>query len=187
MVKEFLSLVGRLEHTIILDVLADIPGKHTLTHHRCQEVLIAVLGRAKYLELIVLVAFHLVGCVSTDDIDDILGLEAFLERNDSLDGCTQLIACLDTFAGMHAVVAIAAILLKVRLAEIVKQCLAAAHRRFGIICGFVEQLLANLLFGNGFSLHELLQFLQVFLGVESDALALTPITSGTSCRLIVSF
>ena len=67
-----------------------------------------------------------------------------------------------------------------------QQNLAAAERRLGIGCGFQQQLFAYLLLGQRFTLHELLEFLQVFVDIKCYTLAFTSVTTGTSRLLIVA-
>ena len=68
-----------------------------------------------------------------------------------------------------------------------QQCLAPAHGRFGISSGFQQKLLAYFLFCHRFSLHELFQFLQVFVCIKSQALAFAAVSAGTSCLLVIPF
>ena len=68
-----------------------------------------------------------------------------------------------------------------------QQRLSAAYRRFGISSSFQQKLFAYFLFCYRFALHELFQFLQVFIGIKGNALSFTPVSSGTSCFLIISF
>ena len=185
--EKLLAFFSGFEHTIVLNVLADVSREHALTHDRSQEILVPAVGRAEDFELVMLVTLNLVGGIATDYVDYILGLEALFEHNDGLDGRTQFVTGLDALAGMDAVVAIAAVVLVVGLAEVVQQCLAATHRRLGIVGRLVEKLFSNLLLIEWLALHELLKLEQVLLGIESDALAFTAITSGTSGLLVITF
>ena len=87
---------------------------------------------------------------------------------------------------MQTVVAVVAVVSVILLAEVVQQHLAAAHTGLGVCCGFCQQLSADVLFSNGFAFHELVEFLQVLMGIEGDAHALAAVASCTSCFLIVS-
>ena len=51
----------------------------------------------------------------------------------------------------------------------------------------MQQLAADILFGDGFPLHEFLEFLQVFLRIKGDAEAFPAVASGPSGLLIVAF
>ena len=68
-----------------------------------------------------------------------------------------------------------------------QQCLAPAHGRFGISSGFQQKLLANFLFCHRFPLHELFQFLQVFVCIKGYALTFTAISTGAPRFLVISF
>ena len=88
---------------------------------------------------------------------------------------------------MQTVVAGAAVLDLIVLAEVVEQQLSAARIRLGICHGFHQQLLSDFLLGDRLALHELLQFLDVLVAVECDALAFLSVSASTSCLLIISF
>ena len=68
-----------------------------------------------------------------------------------------------------------------------QQCFPAAYRRFSIRGSLQQKLFAYFLLCHGLSLHELLQFLQVFVRIKSNTLSFASISSGTSCFLIISF
>ena len=68
-----------------------------------------------------------------------------------------------------------------------QQRLAPAYGRFGISSGFQQKLLSNFLLCHRFSLHELLELLQVFVCIKGYALTFTTISSGASCLLVISF
>ena len=68
-----------------------------------------------------------------------------------------------------------------------QQRLAPAYGRFGISSGFQQKLLANFLLCHRFSLHELFQFLQVFVCIKGYALTFTAISTGTSGLLVIPF
>ena len=87
---------------------------------------------------------------------------------------------------MHAVVAAAAVLLGVLLAEIVQQRFAAAHGTLGIGDRLQQQQLADLLLGDRFALHEFLQFLNILITIKGNATSLAAVAAGTSGLLIVS-
>ena len=68
-----------------------------------------------------------------------------------------------------------------------QQDFSPAYGSFGISGSLQKQLLSDLLFRHRFSLHEFFQLLQVFIGIKSDALALTAIAAGSSGFLVISF
>ena len=68
-----------------------------------------------------------------------------------------------------------------------EQHLTTTYRRFGIGSRLCQQLASDILFGNGFAFHKFLEFLEVFIAIESNTLAFSAITSGTSRLLIIAF
>ena len=91
------------------------------------------------------------------------------------------------FFGIYAVITVFAIILEIFFSEIMQQQLAAANGAFGIGCGFFKQLLANLLFCERLAFHELLEFLKVFVRIESDALPFAPVAPGATRFLVLAF
>src|SRR5690606_41431986 len=71
--------------------------------------------------------------------------------------------------------------------EIMEQELSARHGSFSITHHFLQQRLANFLFGNRFSAHELFELFYVLIGIKGKAMAFSPIPSGTTCFLIIAF
>ena len=68
-----------------------------------------------------------------------------------------------------------------------QEYLSTTYGRFGIRRRFQQQLFSDFLFRYRLSLHELLQFLQVLVGIEGDALSFPSIPSGPSGFLIIAF
>ena len=152
--QECLALSGHLYDAIVLDILGQIVGKHTLTDHSQQEFLVTLFGTTKHVELIVLVTLYLGCCVTHHHVGNVFWLEALTQRDDRLDCCAQLLSSLYSFLGLQAVVTVAAIILLIGLAKVVQQRSSPAHRRLGIIARLQQQLFPDLLLGNGFALHE---------------------------------
>ena len=67
-----------------------------------------------------------------------------------------------------------------------EQHLASAYRCLGVCGSLLQQLLADVLFCHGLALHEFLQLLQVFVGVESDAYTFASVASCASRLLVVA-
>ena len=103
-----------------------------------------------------LVTAYLVGASAHQHINNIFGAETLSGGYHSLDGALQFLPEFHLFARMQTVVAVAAVLNLIFLAEIVQQNLAAAHTRLGIILSLRQQLTANLLFRHRFALNQLL-------------------------------
>ena len=80
-----------------------------------------------------------------------------------------------------------AVLLMIFFTEVMKQHFPAADRRFCIGSRFLQQLSADILFSNRLVLHKLLQFSEVFTGIEGDTYTLASITSGSTRFLIITF
>ena len=68
-----------------------------------------------------------------------------------------------------------------------EQRLAAAHRALGIGDRLLQEQFADLLFGDGLALHEFLEFLDILVAVEGQAVALAAVTSGAAGLLVVAF
>ena len=130
--------------------------------------------------------YDVVGAAALDEVDDILLAEILLERQHRLEGYHQLLLCLYPLLGVQTVVAVAAVVLVIFLTEVVKQYASAAYRRLGIGCRLLEQLPAYVLLVEGFALHEFLELVQVFVGVEGYADALASIPACASGLLVVS-
>lgn len=74
---------GQLQQAIMLNVLTDETGNHSLTDHRIPYIGVVVvdgLAIAKLLKLVVVVAYDVVGGTAAHKVDDILLVEAFLHR-----------------------------------------------------------------------------------------------------------
>src|SRR5690606_37123793 len=67
-----------------------------------------------------------------------------------------------------------------------QELLSSTNCRFCIRNCFKNQLPANFLFCNWFSLEKFLQFLNVFIAVKGDAFPFAAVTSGSSGFLIVA-
>ena len=184
--QERLAFLGHLDDAIVLDVLGEIIGKHTLPDNRHEELLVTFLGTAEDLQFVVLVALYLGRGVTHHHMGDIFGLEALPQGEYRINGGTQLLSRLDAFLGLEAVVAVATVVLIVGLAEVVQQGAPAAHRRLGIVARLEQQLFADFLLRYGLTLHEFLQLIQVLAGIEGDALAFAAITSRASRLLIIA-
>ena len=133
-----------------------------------------------------LVGYDVVGSPSFHEVDNVFGTEILLHRIHGLQHDEQLLLAVDLGLRVQAVVAVAAVVGFIFLAEIVEEHFPPAYRRLGIGSRLLEQLPPDILFGHRLSLHELLQFLEVLVRVEGDALTLTAIAPRASCFLVVS-
>ena len=71
--------------------------------------------------------YDVVGAATLDEVDDILLAEILLERQHRLEGYHQLLLCLYPLLGVQTVVAVAAVVLVIFLAEVVEQYASAAY------------------------------------------------------------
>ena len=88
--------------------------------------------------------------------------------------------------GLAAVVAGAAVVLVVGLAEIVQQDAPAAQTRLGVVFRLAQELAADLLLGEGFALHKLVELLEIQRAVERHTEALAAVSAGASGLLVVA-
>ena len=184
---KFAALLRDFQQSVVIDVLTDIARNDGLSDGRIPDSRRFVLARAELFELVVFVRGDVVGEVTADEIDDMVLSEVLFQHVDGIQHDLQSHHCLAFLLRMQAVVAILAVVLVVAFAEIVEQHFPSADARLGVGGGFLQQLPANVLLCDGFSLHKLLEFLQVFIGIESDAVALAAVASGTSSLLIIAF
>ena len=126
------------------------------------------------------------GLVAGEDIYNMILFELLFHRLDDLDGQLNLVGSVHLGFGMAAVVAVVTVVLLVFFSEIVQQVFPAAAGGLGVGGGFCQQLFHNLLFGDSLLGGEFLQFIKVFVVIESDALAFAFIASRTTCLLIVA-
>ena len=87
---------------------------------------------------------------------------------------------------MQTVITVTTIILVVILTEIVEQHLSAADGCLCIGRCLYEQLATDILFSHRLALHELIQFLQIFIRIESQTDTFTTVTTGTTCLLIIT-
>ena len=133
------------------------------------------------------VVFLVVGSPPPYKVDDVFLPEVLLQHLDRLENHQKLLLPLNLLLGMQAVVAHSTVVLRIILSEIMQQHLPAADRRLGVGFRLLQQLPPDVLFGNRLPLHELLQFVQVLLGVEHDAEPLFSVAPGTAGLLIITF
>ena len=127
-------------------------------------------------------------CLTTHDkVYHIVGTEILLDGNNRIQDNHQLVFRLYLGLGMQTVVAVMTVVLLMGLSEIMQQHLATAHRGLCISCRLLQQLSADILFCDRLSLHELVEFLEIFIRIEGDTQSLSPISTGTSSLLIISF
>ena len=94
------SLGRDAEQTIVLDALLYVAGYHGLTYDGIPEGRFVFVAAGKQVELFVAVCYHVVRLVAHEDVDDVLGLEAFLDGIDDAQDEEQLVAGLHLLARM---------------------------------------------------------------------------------------
>ena len=185
--QELLTLGRNLQQSVVLHVLFQETCNKRLANDGIPNLRIAIFARAELFQILVLVSQYLLGVTPRNKVDDVIAAEVFLDSQYSLQGDDQLVAGLDLRRGMQTVVAVAAVILGIFLAEIVQQHLSPANRCLGIGGRLLQQLSANVLLSHRLSFHKLVELLQVLVAVEGDADALATVTAGTACLLIIPF
>ena len=182
--------VGReLEQTVVFHILPDEMGDHGLAYHRVPNgrvLLVDLLACAKLGQLVVPMAHNVVGASAPHEVDDVRLVEVFLHRLDGAEHHEQRLRRLLGMLGVHAVVAIATVVLGISLTEIVQQHLTPTDRRLGVSLRLLQELPSDLFLCLALAVHKLLEFLQVLGRVEGYANALSPIAAGATRFLIVS-
>ena len=183
---ELFTLFVHRNQAVVLDILVNEAQNLCLAHHGTPEAGIMLFACAKPLRFVVVVALYEGSHLTRKDRNEVIDLELIAQIAQRLQGELELFLGIDLRFRVAAVVAVAAIPFGVLLAEVVQQCLAAAHRTFGIGDCFEQQQLANLLLGNRLAVHEFLEFLDILVAVEGEAVTLATITTGTTRLLIVA-
>ena len=181
-----LSGCRHLEQTVAFDVLMYVSGYHSLPYHWAPRLRRHVFASSELFKLVVMMRHNVVRCASFDKVDDVILTESLLNGKQRTQHNEQCLLAVALHLGMQTVVAVAAIVLGVLLAEVVQQQFAATYRRLGISCGLLKELSADVLFGHWLAFHDLLEFLQVLIRVESEAYALATVASGASSFLIIA-
>ena len=173
--------------SVILDILVGQPQDQRLTHHRTPIFGVVLLARTEPFELVVAVALDLRRQPARQQVGQVIDLELVADGTQRFERQHERRPRIDLRFGMTAVVAIAAVVLRILLAEIVQQRLAAAHRTLGIRDRLLQQQFADLLFGDRFALHELFEFLDILVTVKGQTVTLAAVAPGTTRLLIIPF
>ena len=116
-----------------------------------------------------------------------LHLEVLRKSLDKLYHKLHVISAVEARFGVHAVVAVMTVVVRIVFPKVIEQQLSAAFSGFGVSHGFHKQLTADFLLRYRLALHEFFQLADVFVAVISYASALQAIASGTSGFLIIAF
>ena len=184
---EILALAVHRDQSVILDILVHQSEDERLTQDGAPEAGVVLGACAEPLALVVSVALYQRRGLARQHIHQIVALELVADVAQSLQQHLQRGLGVDLWTRIAAVVAVAAVFLRILLAEVVQQRLAAAHRTLGVGHRLLQQQFADLLFGDGLALHELFEFLNVLVTVESQAVAFAAVTAGAARLLIIAF
>ena len=184
--QELLSCGRHLQQSVVLDLFQQIACDESLTDNGIPYLLIVVGSSTEVLEVFVVVGDNLVRLLTCDEVDDIVGTEILLDLEDSLQGDNQLVLSLDLRLRMQTVVTVATVILRIGLTEVMKQHLPSTDRSLGIGCRLNKQLTSDILFCHRFALHELIQFLEILIRIESDTETFASVTTCTTCFLVVA-
>ena len=146
-----------------------------------------LLARTEPFELVVAVALDLRRQPARQQVGQVIDLELVADGTQRFERQHERRPRIDLRFGMTAVVAIAAVVLRILLAEIVQQRLAAAHRTLGIGDRLLQQQFADLLLGDRFALHELFELLDILVTVKGQTVTLAAVAPGTTRLLIIPF
>ena len=176
-----------VDQAVAFDVLVEQMEDEALPDDGAPEADAALAAVAEELVLMVVVRLDDRVVDPGQDGRQVVGLEGLAEREDELDDHAHLFVAVELLLGIEAVVAHTAVLLRIVFAEVVEQDLAAALVGFGVGDRLHQQLLADLLLGDGLALHEFLEPLDVLVAVERDALAFPAVAAGAPRLLIIAF
>ena len=184
---KILALLVHRDQSVIFDILIHQPEDQRLTQYGAPETGVVPGARTEPLALVVAVTLYQRCGLTRQHIHQIVALELVADVAQSLQKHLQRGLGVDLGTRIAAVVAVAAVLLRIFFAEVVQQRLAAAHRTLGVRHRLQQQQFADLLFGDGLALHELFEFLNVLVTVEGQAVAFAAVTAGAARLLIIAF
>ena len=184
---EILALAVHRDQSVILDILVHQSEDERLTQYGTPEGGVVLGACAEPLALVVTVTLYQRRGLARQHIHQIVALELVADVAQSLQQHLQRGLGVDLWTRIAAVVAVAAVLLRILLAEIVQQRLAAAHRTLGIRDRLLQQQFADLLLGDRFALHELFEFLDILVTVKGQTVTLAAVASRTTRLLIIPF
>ena len=110
----------------------------------------------------------------------------FREGLDQPDHQAHFLPAVKGGLGIDAIVADSAVVLGIVLPEIIQEHLPAALVGLGISHRLHEELTSDLLFGDGLPKHEFLQFLDILVAVEGDAVGRFTVPACPSGLLVIS-
>ena len=187
MFQELLACRGHLQQSVVLHLLLQVACDEGLTDNRIPDLIVVIGTCTEEILCLVVMRQNLVSLLTDDEINDIVRTEVLLDGEDGIERGHQLILRLDLRLGVQTVVTVATVVLVIDLTEVVQQHLSAADGGLCIGSGLYEQLTADILLSHGLTLHELIELLQVLVGIEGQTDALTTVTPCTTRLLIVAF
>ena len=183
---KFLALRSYGYQSVLFQILVQEMHDYCLPDNGNPEPDALVLAHAEELAEMVLVGLYYGVGLSGKYIGQMVHFEILFHGVHQFQYCRQIFLALEELFRVQAVVAVAAVLLGVVFSEIVEQNLSPAPVGLGVGYGLQQQLFSYLLLGQRLALHEFLQFQDVLVAVECDALSFLSVSAGTSGLLVVA-
>ena len=152
-----------------------------------QGALVLIACGAEVLKVVMMITHHFGGLVPVKDIYDMFRFVFLVYLLDGLKCQLQQLARIHLFIYLAAVVAVAAVVLVVFLAEIVQQQFAPAYSALRITLRLEQQLVPDAYLFRCLVFLEPAQTLYVVRRIETQTVALAAVTTGTPCLLIIAF
>ena len=186
MFQELATFLRSEDKSVIINVFIQIMQNESLVDYSDPETLVVVFSCTVQGQFVVVVGLDERVGHARQDAGQVFQFETLRQGLDELQDQAEFLPAVEAGLGVQAVVAGAASIGLVILAEVIEQKQSAALAGFGIGHRFLEELFADFLFRHRLSLHEFLQFLDVLVAVIGDALTLLSIAAGAAGFLIIA-
>ena len=140
---ELKAVFLQLQIAVGIDIFLDHTHEQRLTQDRVQRALLHIAGSTEIVQLVMMITHHFGGLVAVQDINDMFCFVVLVHLLDRLQRDLQQLTRIHLLVGLAAVVAVAAFVLRVLLAEIVQQQLTAADRALRITLRLEQQLVTD--------------------------------------------
>src|SRR5690554_2167559 len=181
-----LSLFTDTQQTVVLNFFDDESLYQTVTDNGVPILGILFPAHPKHIELFVGVGLHRSSGFAHQHIDHMVGLKFLLNGRNHLQHFHNRFLSLKLLLGMQTVIARVAVVFLKLLPEIVQEQFASTKGGFGISDRLEQQLATTALLGQGLALHKLLELLNVFVTVKSDAASFAAIATGATGLLVIT-
>ena len=169
-------------------ILVKITSNNRLPNNGIPKVFVVVFANRKKRQLIVLVGFDIRIEMTCQKGTIMFGFLGLIECNNRLKQVVKILPAFHAFLRVFAVIALFLAISMIEIfAKVMQYELTPAHRSFGIRNDFVQELLANFLFSECFSLQKLFEFFDVFVAVKSNALSYPAVSACSTCFLVIAF